>query len=104
MKAKRLTMIAGGLVLVGAVTGCSHTNYENRPVPWVKAKVYQVVDNTGIIQRTYIRKPDYYSTPFIANHFQTCHNYYLNNRKCSTPVRAVPACQAVKPSRVYRVD
>lgn len=78
---------------VAILNGCSKP-YEQRPIPWAKAKVYEAVEMSGVVNRTYIRKPDYYSTCMMPTHFQTCHNYYLTDMRCAKPVKAVPTCQA----------
>lgn len=76
-------------VSIVGLSGCV-ANYEQRPVPWVKAKVYQAVEMTGVIERTYIRKPDYYM-PYrvVPTGFQACQNYYLSDVRCVTPVQQV---------------
>lgn len=89
----KIITLAGVIFGVASLSGCS-TPYEQRPVPWAKAKVYEAVEMSGVINRTYIRKPDYYSTCMMPTHYQTCHNYYLTDMKCMKPVRAIPACQA----------
>ena len=89
----KIMTLAGVGFGVALLSGCS-TSYEQRPVPWAKAKVYEAVEMSGVINRTYIRKPDYYSTCMMPTYYQTCHNYYLTDMKCKKPVRAIPACQA----------
>ncbi|WP_321276170.1 hypothetical protein [Thiomicrorhabdus indica] len=89
---KRITLVSV-LLGVAILNGCSKP-YEQRPIPWAKAKVYEAVEMSGVVNRTYIRKPDYYSTCMMPTHFQTCHNYYLTDMRCAKPVKAVPTCQA----------
>lgn len=96
MKTKT-TSLAVVVVLAALSSGCS-TYYEDRPVPWAKAKVYQAVDMTGLVEHTYIRKPDYYSQYMLPSRFQTCHNYYLNDFRCATPVKVVGNCHPVAKS------
>lgn len=101
MKVTKMKLILAVLSTSVILSGCSST-YEQRPVPWAKAKFYQAVEMTGVIDRgTYIRKPSYYSPCSVPQQFQTCHNYYLGEMRCTTPVKTVSTCGAV-PSCGYR--